>query len=286
MRCSKAKDMKEWNEWREANPDEKILLEGAGLEGAHLKGADLWSAHLKGANLIKAHLEGAGLRLAHLEEALLMSAHLEGADLWLANLKGAAFQEAHLEGAYLMANQLAGADFTDAVVNGKTLLAGRDYDKETDFTGVGLRSARVRPELRSALEANVRRRMWRQWYRDHWPLAPFVKFFWSLSDYGTSACKLMLWFLGFAMLFAAAYWCSPDLVSGLDEADGVQLLPGDLPLRAVYFSVITMTTLGFGDMHAAAGNPWGHLLLMVQVILGYILLGALITRFAIMFQEA
>jgi len=44
-----------------------------------------------------------------------------------------------------------------------------------------------------------------------------------------------------------------------------------------------MTTLGFGDMHANCQSFWGHLLLTVRVILGYVLLGALITRFAVLF---
>ena len=44
-----------------------------------------------------------------------------------------------------------------------------------------------------------------------------------------------------------------------------------------------MTTLGFGDMYANPTSWVGHILLMVQVILGYVLLGALVTRFAVLF---
>jgi hypothetical protein len=54
-------------------------------------------------------------------------------------------------------------------------------------------------------------------------------------------------------------------------------------LRPIYFSVVTMTTLGFGDMHANPVSVWGHVLLTFQVILGYVLLGALVTRFAVLF---
>ena len=53
--------------------------------------------------------------------------------------------------------------------------------------------------------------------------------------------------------------------------------------HALYFSVVTMTTLGFGDI-AANPDSWAdQTLLMVQVILGYVLLGALVTRFAVLF---
>lgn len=40
--CSDKKDMTEWNEWRENNPNEDILLEGQDFTGWYLKGADLY----------------------------------------------------------------------------------------------------------------------------------------------------------------------------------------------------------------------------------------------------
>jgi hypothetical protein len=53
--------------------------------------------------------------------------------------------------------------------------------------------------------------------------------------------------------------------------------------HALYFSVVTMTTLGFGDIAANSDSWGGQALLMFQVILGYVLLGALVTRFAVLF---
>ena len=44
-----------------------------------------------------------------------------------------------------------------------------------------------------------------------------------------------------------------------------------------------MTTLGFGDIAANPDSWTGQTLLMIQVILGYVLLGALVTRFAVLF---
>ena len=54
-------------------------------------------------------------------------------------------------------------------------------------------------------------------------------------------------------------------------------------VHALYFSVVTMTTLGFGDIAANPDSWQGQVLLMVQVILGYVLLAALVTRFAVLF---
>jgi hypothetical protein len=54
--------------------------------------------------------------------------------------------------------------------------------------------------------------------------------------------------------------------------------------HALYFSVVTMTTLGFGDTSANPDNWAGRILLMVQVILDYVLLSVLVTRFAVLFM--
>lgn len=56
-------------------------------------------------------------------------------------------------------------------------------------------------------------------------------------------------------------------------------------IRAFYFSVVTMTTLGFGDMYAEKGSMAGHILLMLQVLLGYVFLGALVTRFGVLLNS-
>jgi hypothetical protein len=81
-----------------------------------------------------------------------------------------------------------------------------------------------------------------------------------------------------------AGWFPPGIVDSLFvDTKGVVVEWWLVPLRALYFSVVTMTTLGFGDMYANAQSFWGHILLSLQVILGYVLLGALITRFAVLF---
>ena len=66
----------------------------------------------------------------------------------------------------------------------------------------------------------------------------------------------------------------------------VSINPYIIPVRAIYFSIVTMTTLGFGDMYAQPGSYLGHILLTIQVLLGYVLLGALVTRFAVLFTSS
>ena len=47
-----------------------------------------------------------------------------------------------------------------------------------------------------------------------------------------------------------------------------------------YFSVVTFTTLGFGDVTPIAGNWVPQAVIMTEVIFGYVMLGGLISIFA------
>jgi transcriptional regulator with XRE-family HTH domain len=108
---------------------------------------------------------------------------------------------------------------------------------------------------------------------------------WAISDYGRSTARVLETFFVCTVIFAAVYAFAPGLVANLHAVDGVRVSPRLLPIRAIYFSIVTMTTLGFGDTYAAPGSAIGQILLMIQVMTGYALLGALVTRLAILFQE-
>ena len=285
-------------------------LERANLMQAHIEGIHLYFAHLEGATLFRAHLEGAGLMLAHLEGADLSGAHLEGADLRCAHLENAKLGYTHLEGANLEKADIRKADFSDtflqgtncrkAIVDGWTLIWGCKINKRgikeknyTDFAGVGLDSARIQPYVKQLLEYNVRKSNWSHWYNQLWnrnlftkiissPLVPIkwilVHPFWFISDYGRSTLRILVTFPLIALVYAMIYFYYPRCVYIYgEEAQFVSFL------HATYFSIVTMTTLGFGDIAANPKSTLGLLLLMSQVILGYVLLGALVTRFAVLF---
>jgi hypothetical protein len=129
-------------------------------------------------------------------------------------------------------------------------------------------------------QENIRRLNWKDWYKKHrflqWP----VKLFWSISNYGISTLRIMAWFFGLAIAFAVIYSLCHSCVMVNGEVGDIRGF-----VHALYFSVVTMTTLGFGDI-AANPDSWpGQVVLMVQVILGYVLLGALVTRLAVLFTS-
>ena len=307
MRCSEARDISEWNRWRNDHSLEIVRLESASLRSAklqraslslaNLQRADLSFANLQGTKLRRARLQGANLGGAQLQGTKLRRAQLQGANLWRANLQGANLLETNLQGANLLEANLQGtdldqADLTDAVawlaeVDGNTLVTRCRVDDRTDFTGVGVGSACMDPSIRARLEYNIRRLGWRRWYRENWLrqwiLQWPVRLFWSLSDYGRSSVHIILWFIVLCGMFGLTYCHFPDLLQDSD-GDLTSLVPRMRLLRSTYFSVVTMTTLGFGDIRANPKSPVGHIVLSIHVLLGYVLLGALITRFAMMFQ--
>jgi hypothetical protein len=119
---------------------------------------------------------------------------------------------------------------------------------------------------------------WEGWYKEHPKLKWIVKPFWLMSDYGLSAGRIIAVFFGLAFGFALVYWLLPSTVIVNGTVGGIRGL-----WHALYFSVVTMTTLGFGDIAANPDSWLGQSLLMIQVVLGYVLLGALVTRFAVLF---
>ncbi len=282
-------------------------LGGADIRGAHLEGANLTDAHLEEANLTDAHLEGVKLWLAHLEEAELSGVHLEGADLWdtclkgadlyFAHLEGAKLRHAHLEEADLTGAFLEAADFTASIVDGSTLFWYCKVDRKTDFRGVGLGTCRIDEGTKYLLEYNRRRLNWEDWYTGRsekkegedeseikWVhkmrqlLTSPVRLFWFLSDYGGSTIRILLVFFALAFAFAVAYWAKPDCVMVNGQVGALRNF-----LHSLYFSVVTMTTLGFGDIAANPQSSLGQVLLMLQVFCGYFLLGAIVTRLSILF---
>jgi uncharacterized protein YjbI with pentapeptide repeats len=278
-------------------------LEHANLEDADWQGADLSNSHLENAHLVRTHLQDANLSGAHLQGADLTRAHLQHANLIYAHLQNTLIQYTHLERAFLVEAHLENARFQQAIVDASTLIWRCCVNRHSDFRGVGLESIRIDTGTKQLLQYNIRRMNWEEWYQNQHRLVRLaVRQFWQISDYGLSTQKIMSTFFKWTLIFGVIYYAwgavdfyllgikdHPGIVSELFVLSDTQEAVSDLlvPFRALYFSVVTMTTLGFGDMYANAHYFWrglfGSVLLVLQVILGYVLLGALVTRFAVLF---
>jgi uncharacterized protein YjbI with pentapeptide repeats len=229
------------------------------FNNAILEGAKFNNVHLEGAEFLFAHLEGAKFSDSHLEKACFGNAHLERAD----------FKSAHLEG----------TQFILAVVNGETLFSKNTIDDKTDFTGTSLSSARILPKVRTKLEKNIRKLRWEEWYKynKQWEIP--AKIFWKFSDYGSSTRAILFTFLVSNVIFMMFYLAlrDADLLNGSILSSGNDLILAYMQTTLVPFGIlgIDLTTLSFFPVFV----------IFLQVIFGYTILAALVTRMAIMFQS-
>lgn len=305
----------------EINFTGKVCLEGAKFESAHLENAVFIKAHIERSCFWHAIAKNVAFHSAHLDDAKLGVANFESCNFSDAILKNASFTPSQLNGAKFTNSDLRGCSMRVCVVDGATrfwnCIVNRYSKKEqfTDYEGTPLNNLIVDPATRQLLEYNIRRMNWESWYKyKNWQdnederhiiiqkLMWFIRKFWQISDYGISTKGVIKTFFKWAFVFAIVYYAwglidyhlvgikdHPGIVSNLFVLeDSKQAVSGWLvPLRAVYFSIVTMTTLGLGDMYASAHSLFrgiaGHILLALQVILGYVLLGALVTRFAVLF---
>lgn len=79
-------------------------------------------------------------------------------------------------------------------------------------------------------------------------------------DYGRSFARFFLWVFCAIVVFGFLY-----AIPGTTSADGF--------LNNRYFSAVTFTTLGYGDIHPVSGLGCG--LVVVEVMLGFVMLGLL-----------
>ena len=279
-RCIDAGDAAEWNRWRAEHPEVEIWLQGADLTGTVDGRSQLRRVNLRAAHLSRANVRGAVLVGADFTGATMKGLDARGAILVGAHLRNASLDEADLTGTNLNGADLRGGRYRFAKVDGDSLIQTPLVDPQTDFTGVALESARVEPGLLQLLQYNVRRGRWREWYQTHPRLAMPVRLFWMACDYGHSTWRIVISFAVLAVVFAIAYSLLPDCLVAPSAARRGEFLDFGYSL---YFSIVTMTTLGFGDVCASPNSHLGQFLLCCQVVLGYLLLGALVTRFAVLF---
>lgn len=257
-------------------------LRGAHLEGAILDGTELYGADLTDADLTGVHATGAGFGSANLRGAVFQGASLEGAVFTQADLRGASFQTASLAGARFVTADLRRADFARADLTDASLQdarldhAGfRDANLENAvFTGA-MGYTTVNWIGVNVLDANLHgAHLFRRHVMDALYLHEFrnqsqanrviYALWWVTSDCGRSLLRWTTFTFLLAMFFAGVYSVLP-----IDFGDN------ETWLSPIYFSIVTLTTLGFGD--ALPTTVAGQVAVMAEVVTGYVMLGGLIS---------
>lgn len=226
-----------------------------GLGGAQLQGASFARACLRGATLSQAALNGADFRSACLSNARIRDAVLTSAD----------FTQSDLRNVDLRASQVHDAVFNDADLRRAHVLNLRGFERAS-WIGADIRDVDFCGAYR--IRRHIADENYLYEFRTQSRGATLLYWLWWLtSDCGRSLSRWSLWTVLVAVIFAFLY-----SVVGMDY--------GEHPtsISPLYYSVVTLTTLGYGDVLPA--SVAGQVLAMLEVILGYMALGGLLSIFS------
>ena len=280
-----------------------VDLSSAMLGGANLSGAMLGEANLSGAILREANLSGAWLREANLSGAWLGEANLSGAGLRGANLSGAWLSGANLSGAMLgganlSGAKLGGAKLIDARVNWAKLtgvrgLYRRNFSKELtekekeeaeefkesymtvknyfiqigrydDASWAAFRERTLeRIDMFNNLYYKVKKKgikgllSW-LWFKTaiKWLLSKVMSL---LNGYGERPLRAVVSAVAIVIGFSLFYFFSKCIEA--NPPNGIRWWD------YLYFSIVTFTTLGYGDIRPLAA-PWARMVASGEAFIG------------------
>lgn len=215
----------------------RAQLSGANLAHANLMNARLFQADLEGASLFKANLEGANLNLANLEDVNLLGTRFDNARLEHTKWGEILFQqrlaiEAENEGDNEKAIQLYG----EAEEVARYLTNESEKRHQYDIGGKFFRLERVMHRMQM-------RRFSAEWC--------WSKLLDLMCGYGESAARVIGFALVETILSAVLYFFlgvkGPEGIIMFNAHNGLETNVLAF-LECIYFSIITFTTTGYGDV--------------------------------------
>ncbi|MCG8550651.1 MAG: pentapeptide repeat-containing protein [Desulfobacterales bacterium] len=281
----------------QANLQKAILnrsnLQKAMLNEAMLQETDLYKADLQEANLSKAKMQKANLFQAKMQNAELSEAKLQEVEFYEANLQDAKLLWADLQGAKLRNTNMQGAILSGANIQGVRLrytdltratVGGIKYKKKIKIGRFTIWAKNSIESFRgTSVDSCKGDAVFKRYAQDQdflegfkelqpaWFYRPLYWLWKISSDCGQSMLLWMFWSIMFALIFAGVFfWLGESHFKPTELTFNLQSM--------IYYSVVTFTTLGFGDIIPKTNlAAWW---VMAEVIVGYIMLGGLISIFA------
>ncbi|ODS37442.1 MAG: hypothetical protein A7316_01795 [Candidatus Altiarchaeales archaeon WOR_SM1_86-2] len=246
-------------------------LKGENLADAYLRKADFRNANLENANFIGANLEYANFIEANLKNAILYGTHLASADFGWANLEnanlgwtwcryvsfyGADLRNVNLHGAKIENSlnlQYAKLDEDHIVINERDGDKEKNNDKklekysEASDVYITLKNyfRKVGRYDRSGKyfigEWRVRGKKYK--LKKNYPSWLINRFLDHFSRYGESPQRVFALSILFVFVLGLVYWHLGAIVNSSDPSKTVSLP------ESLHFSVVTFTTLGYGDYY-------------------------------------
>lgn len=222
----------------------------ASMKESRLFGADLSSATLSGADLT-----GADLRNATLTRARMVRCTLDGADLECATLHDVSARGSSCVGTNFNRSKLGGSGLRELQGAEKATWLEAEITS-VDFTGAYLLRRHILDqnyihEFRN--RGLVNRMLYWVW--------------WITSDCGRSMLRWGVCTLMVAVSFGLGYMLV-DVDFGANQT----------MLSPFYFSLVTITTLGYGDV--LPRSTAAQIMVMAEVAMGYMMLGGMLSIFS------
>ena len=239
------------------------------MNGTNLRHSDFSEARLVDVRLRGSSLQNSKFVMASLQKVVFTKANLESAVLAGAVLVRCELRRSRLKGASLMSMtvrkcDLRWADFRHANV------AGIVYNRWSYYQGIRVdgcysspRFVRFARDQEFIEEVRGNSQDLRYWlFYLPWLIS---------SDCGRSFMLWAGWSVFIALVFALQYWSMGPVQLNLGYLDHSYW-------SMLYYSVVTFTTLGFGDIvpKTEAAAMW----VMLEVTIGYVMLGGLISIFS------
>ncbi|RMO86702.1 Ion transporter [Pseudomonas syringae pv. philadelphi] len=264
------------------------MLDGVDMSDCAFLNADLTGIEAFGSIFhesifVRAQVANAHFKLCNFDEANFQQSNLTAVKFSNSNFQDCSFYAADLSGAKFQGGgrnplvegelrfNLCGTIFREAKFTSETYFHLAKVSRKTDFRTVSFESACYSAGLRQTLQYCNRRHNWTAWYEKHSRAKSIpAKLFWMTSDYGRSPKQVALSFLIICLFYSLLYWLIPGSTSGVEKKD-LNII------QSLYFSIVTMTTLGYGDISANKLSWLSQALVATHVLFGYVILGALLT---------
>lgn len=223
------------------------LVRSGASSGYDMRNADLYRANLKGAHLFNLDLCGASLMKANLNESNLHCTNLHNCNLLGTKLHGARLDNVKI-GDFVQQEAIA-----DAFEKKGQLEEAADHYEQSEEIYRNLRKAAESDGLLGLAghcghkELTMRRKQFPKYSKGR-IVSKFVDLF---CGYGERPMNVILFSLAFIFICAVLFF-----IFGVQASEGIIKFSAENSLSAnisdffstIYFSVVTFTTLGYGDI--------------------------------------
>lgn len=266
---------------------QSVDAEDVDLAGADLFHADLTAANLKRSNLTGANLKKADLASVDLEDAHLLRCDLSGARMWNAALKKTNLAESDLQDVDFLKVNISEAKLWHAKLDNAKFLTRHSFTGIAPIDEKGpFAASETYRNLKKYFIANGRyddaswasfneKRLERKDLFKNRRLEYLPSLLMAiLCGYGEKPNRVIISSSAIVMIYAAIYALLNVL--GVPEGYGAN---GLVIWDYIYFSIVTFTTVGFGDL-TPRGIPLFQMLVGSEAFVGAFMMGLFIFTLA------